>query len=42
MRLFPGHRGAGRLMYKMMYKIEDDAGPARSHYNGKLLSKFSV
>ena len=28
-------------MYKMMYKIEDDAGPARSRYNGNLLAKFS-
>ena len=24
-----------------MYKIEDDAGPAQSRYNGKLLSKFA-
>jgi hypothetical protein len=28
-------------MYKMMYKIEDDAGPAQSRYNGKLLAKFA-
>ena len=25
----------------MMYKIENDAGPARSRYNGKLLSQFA-
>jgi hypothetical protein len=24
-----------------MYKIEDDAGPAQSRYNGKLLAKFA-
>ena len=32
-----GAAGAGCLMYK----IENDAGPARTRYNGELLSQFA-